>query len=813
MQFCFQVFRDSKKIKIPAYHKTGSIKDLYPQLKAANEAGAGIFVCVNETDGKGRKERNITRVRALFVELDHGGLTDEHLAEFQEQFQPSMIVKSSPGKAHCYWLVNDCPLDKFSKLQGLLAKRFAGLDAGTESIDLPRVLRVPGFYHQKGDPFLIELLVHPSGYTAYSVEEILGLVGIDEAFITEHAAEGGSSLSAAGVSIPDSARAGIGADKSYVGVAEPGRNSALFHYCYDILFKYRGLGLLEAYAAILLADRLNTPPIGDREELKRIVQSAHDRYLDHISAGGDHVMFPPGHGATVFANTPVSGSTGSAGGKGDDDSALFPYDYERLSMAFPTSEASIADRVVQKYGHHIKYNPGAGFYFYTDIWEQGERAGDNLVIKAIIDVTSNMHIEPPVQRLFFTPSGGMDWGKLEVYKKGLHSNTTIRNVFSLLTARYDLRCSINDFEREEDAHLLACQNGVVDLRSGDILESGGADPSMRLTRKLTIPYEKDAKCPTWQYFISSCMGGDLELIKYMQMVTGYLISGDTSLQCLFIAFGQGGTGKSKYLNALKLLLGGYYQELDPKILTVSPFSSDNSKMSSLAGAIGARLCTVREVGATQTWEEYTVKALTGDDTVFARRLRKDPVQFTPRFKLVVRANALPSADQVDEALWDRFRFLPFEVKFRGKDNEDKGLEAKFKAELPGILAWAVEGYKLFQANGGRLNDPEQCLLQKAKARANAEPIRGFIAEHCERMSAPQYGCMSPAEFNNALANYCNELGLHNLSKTDNRRILFDELGAVERVIKIDGKAVRLLNYSLKSDSHLSPKTNVLEFKI
>ena len=51
--------------------------------------GAGVFITVNETDGKGRKKENITRIRAVFQEDDDG---------FDGEFplKPSIVVETSP---------------------------------------------------------------------------------------------------------------------------------------------------------------------------------------------------------------------------------------------------------------------------------------------------------------------------------------------------------------------------------------------------------------------------------------------------------------------------------------------------------------------------------------------------------------------------------------------------------------------------------------------------------------------------------------------------------------------------------------------
>src|SRR4029453_7398428 len=45
----------------------GTLAGRWDLLASLNRRGAGIFVTVNATDGKGRSAENITRVRALFI--------------------------------------------------------------------------------------------------------------------------------------------------------------------------------------------------------------------------------------------------------------------------------------------------------------------------------------------------------------------------------------------------------------------------------------------------------------------------------------------------------------------------------------------------------------------------------------------------------------------------------------------------------------------------------------------------------------------------------------------------------------------------
>ena len=151
--FTYQTFPEgATPSSLPPTILHGTLKQHAAQLTALNNAGHGIFVMINAGDLKGRSARNVIRVRALFVDSDNGPiqpLLDAPIA-------PHIAVESSPGKGHGYFLVGDCPLDKFKERQHALAARFNGDRA---VCDVSRVMRLPGFFHLKNaTPFQTRLI-------------------------------------------------------------------------------------------------------------------------------------------------------------------------------------------------------------------------------------------------------------------------------------------------------------------------------------------------------------------------------------------------------------------------------------------------------------------------------------------------------------------------------------------------------------------------------------------------------------------------------------------------------------------------------
>ena len=142
-RFTFQTFDDNQDRKDGRLARTlnGTLDEHSATLTEFQKKGAGVFVTINQTDLIGRKEQNVVRVRAVFVDLDGAPLEPvlEHLCE------PHVIVESSKERWHAYWL-SDLQKDQFRGVQKTLAKTFNG---DLAICDLPRVMRLPGFLHQK----------------------------------------------------------------------------------------------------------------------------------------------------------------------------------------------------------------------------------------------------------------------------------------------------------------------------------------------------------------------------------------------------------------------------------------------------------------------------------------------------------------------------------------------------------------------------------------------------------------------------------------------------------------------------------------
>src|SRR5215831_8230963 len=166
--FTFQTFHDRPK-EVAADPSLARVTSDRVEVLQLYGRGAGVYVCINQTDLAGRKRSNIKRIRSVWQEDDasHGG---------PFPIEPSLVVESSPGKFHRYWLVaDDWPADEKGRADfaGVMERMVESYGSDNNAKDTSRVLRLPGFLHRK-DPTRAHMVrIVESGGRRYTREEII----------------------------------------------------------------------------------------------------------------------------------------------------------------------------------------------------------------------------------------------------------------------------------------------------------------------------------------------------------------------------------------------------------------------------------------------------------------------------------------------------------------------------------------------------------------------------------------------------------------------------------------------------------------
>lgn len=293
----------------------------------------------------------------------------------------------------------------------------------------------------------------------------------------------------------------------------------------------------------------------------------------------------------------------------------------------------------------------------------------------------------------------------------------------------DVRPMVSVKKKELDSHsfLFNCDNGVIDLKTGELLPH---DRDLLLTKISPIKYDKNAECPNWRSFLESIFKTpagepDHELIRYLQKAIGYSLTGVTKEQVMFFLFGNGRNGKSTFINIIQDLLGDYGRQTNSD--TFLKKRNDSGINNDVARLDGARFVSAVESEEGQQLSEALVKQITGGEKMSARFLRQEYFEFTPEFKVFFTTNHKPIVKGSDEGIWRRIMLIPFTVTIP-KDKIDYDLPDKLAKEMPGVLRWAVEGCMKWQAEG--LRAPETVKAATAEYREDMDILGPFIDENC-----------------------------------------------------------------------------------
>jgi putative DNA primase/helicase len=274
---------------------------------------------------------------------------------------------------------------------------------------------------------------------------------------------------------------------------------------------------------------------------------------------------------------------------------------------------------------------------------------------------------------------------------------------------------------DQNPWLLGTPGGTVDLCTGKLRP---ALPEDYITQSTAVAPAETADCPRWLQFMEEVTGGDAELARFLQQWIGYMLTGDTREEALLFIFGGGGNGKGKFLSTIQSILGGYCRTAAMETFTAS---KNDRHPTDLAMLKDARMVCVSETEEGHAWAEGRIKAVTGNDVIAARFMRRDFFEYRPQFKLTIIGNHKPVLRNVDEAARRRFNMVPFNFKPNPKDPE---LEAKLRREWPGILRWMIEGCIDWQQNG--LLRSEVVVNETAEYFAEQDTIAHWLAEQCEK---------------------------------------------------------------------------------
>ena len=252
-----------------------------------------------------------------------------------------------------------------------------------------------------------------------------------------------------------------------------------------------------------------------------------------------------------------------------------------------------------------------------------------------------------------------------------------------------------------NSNVLNLQNGVFNF---DDLNFYPHSREFYQTKMAGVAYEEGAECLLWVDFLNTVLPSE-PVRRFLQKAIGYTLSSGYMEKCMFVLYGENGNnGKTTIIKTIHTLMGEYAVAAEKQTIMDVRSQSAGSPRPDLVRLRDRRFVCISESEKDDKLAEGLIKNLTGGGIVICRTLHHEPVEFKSTFKIFLDTNYKPQVRGTDEALWRRLKVIPFEVTIP-PEKIDLNFGEKLEQELPGILNWAIEGYKLYKAEG--LGMPEE----------------------------------------------------------------------------------------------------------
>ena len=382
---------------------------------------------------------------------------------------------------------------------------------------------------------------------------------------------------------------------------------------------------------------------------------------------------------------------------------------------YDLTDTGNAHRMCDKFEHIIRYSYNRKKWYYWDgkKWEIDD-SGEVKKLADIIceDIKKEAFAEQDEKRQIEL----LKWANRTASSKGKENMIKECQHLDGIPASTDAFDSYTDF--------LNCQNGIVNLRNGELLSH---DSEYMMSKITLCDYDTSNTPPAmWLKFLDDITSGNKELQEYIQKCVGYSLSGSIREQCAYFLYGMGNNGKSTFLDTISDMLGDYSANTQPETIMMKHFNE--SANSDVARLKSARYVTCEEPTEGVRLNEGLLKQLTGGSKITCRFLYGDEFEYTPEFKIWVATNHKPVIRGTDVGIWRRIKLIPFEVNIP-PEKVDKSLKYKLRKEMPQILKWAVDGCIKWQREG--IQEPE-CVQQAVKEYKNEmDLLTGFIEDAIE----------------------------------------------------------------------------------
>jgi putative DNA primase/helicase len=770
---CIRVFSDRKPSeflgeKLPV--KLNNIEKYIPALKEHNSNNRGIFFVVNYG---GHEDKQIKRINAQFVENDTVSLEEQYKRLMAFPLEPSIIVKTKKS-LHGYWLIKDGQVSLFREVQKKLAQYFRG---DKSIVNESRVLRLPGFFHCKEEPVMVECIkFNPE--LKYTQEELLLL-------ISEGEGEAPSTQKLVGN------KKGIELVTSrcdFIKYCKEKAETLPEQHWYAMI---TNLAVFQQGAEVI--HELSQPyPAYSREET--------DNKIEHFLKSETRPITCRTIAERGFKCPKLEG--GECSCKSPAALVYVPVDLEVLSAFLSkqpvtknaTRDVAKASQFIKSYLSNIDAVISKSFISseikqYFDLNEKqvksllamyrellkSNRDSKQKVPKDKGDlpawyehVENGLRFIPGILAYHMSKNIDAFYGAEEFYSydngvyKQVHNLAAARMVRDHIFDKYATSSGINDTLTQwqilihkpvdiinSNPYIINVKNGRYNVLENKLLEH---TPEYYSTVQMNANYDKEAQCPRFLEFLNECLHP--EDIPLVQEIIGYLLIPLNKAQKSFVFVGAGHAGKSTLLSVAQDVLLG-----NSNVSNV-PWQAlaDRFKTAELFG----KLANIFADLPSKNFDDNGLfKSITGEDYITVEKKNKAPFSFRPYARLMFSCNEIPkNYGDRSSAFYRRLIIIRFS-KSIPVEKRDVHLKDKLALEADGIFMWALEGLKRLIENHYTFSESERSKEELSNYRIECNSILSFVQDNC-CLDENKYTEFQ--ELYRGYKEYCVDSGLYSVSQ-------------------------------------------------
>ena len=334
-----------------------------------------------------------------------------------------------------------------------------------------------------------------------------------------------------------------------------------------------------------------------------------------------------------------------------------------------------------------------------------------------------------------------DDDKQTAWRKRSLSRAGITNALQLASSTPGMACTSGNFDTNPDQ--LNTPTGVVDLTTGELYPH----TPEQMHSKTTLTGPVAMKTPMWDRFLADTFKHAPDVKDYVHKLIGYSATGRVGEQVLPFFYGTGANGKSVLAEIIQRVLGDYAQAAPAGFL----IEKREQHPTELMRLRGARAVFASEVPDGAVFDEAKTKALTGGDTITARKMHQDFVSFQPTHTLFVLGNHQPSVGAGGPSFWRRLRLIPFMNVVPEDQRDDQLVEKIIAREAAGVMAWIISGAVAYYRDG--LHAPQSVLAATSDYEESEDHFGRFLEDVCH-VGGGQHCTVAYARMRYAYTDWC-----------------------------------------------------------